>query len=80
MDKLDFEKAYDLVTIGMRLAYMDGAGIISIDPTVFGEEELTDFALELSKGFPDYMESDPEGSWDEYIETKIIEKYGMNMG
>ena len=75
---MEFEKAYDLMTIGMRLAYMDSAGIISLDTTVFGEEELTEFALELSKGFSDYVEGDTYGNWDEYIETKIIERYGRN--
>jgi len=73
---IEFDKAYDVLTVGMRLAYMDSAGIISLDTTIPGEEELTAFALELSNGFEEYHSNDPDVNWDEYIETKIIEEYG----
>ena len=75
-----FTKAYDLVTIGMRLAYLSMAGHIEIDTTVYGEEELTEFALTLSDGWDAYVDEHEANeemySWDEYIEEAIIKKYG----
>ena len=75
-----FTKAYDLVTIGMRLAYLHSAGHIEIDTTTYGEEELTEFALGLSDGWDAYVDeheaTNEMYSWDEYIEEAIIKKYG----
>lgn len=76
----EFYNAYDLVTIGMRIAYMDSEGLIDIDTTTFGEEDITEFALELSKGWDKYVQKKEEDdtiySWDWYIEEAILAKYG----
>ena len=70
-------EAYDILTIGMRLAYMEGAGMIKIDTTTTGEDSLVDFALNLSKHFPAYQEADEFGNWDTYIESAILNTYGV---
>lgn len=73
---MDFTKAYDLVTIGMRLAYMDMAGYLEIHTTISGEEELTQFAIDLSKKWDTFHKKHEDITWDDYIETAIIKKYG----
>ena len=75
-DTKAFIKAYDLLTTGMRLAYMDCAGLLELDTSIPGEEDLTEFALKLSKNFPAYLDENPCSNWDEYIETRIEKKYG----
>lgn len=70
-----FLKAYDLVTIGMRAAYLESAGHIRLPFGLDGEEELTEFALKLSKGFKKFQEEDEFGNWDDYIENALIEEY-----
>lgn len=73
---MDFIKAYDLVTIGMRLAYLDMAGHLEIHTTTSGEEELTEFAIDLSKKWNAFHKKHEDVTRDEYIEEAIIKKYG----
>ena len=75
-DTIKFQRGYELLTIGMRLAYMDSRGYLELDTSVAGEEELTEFAYELSDGWASYAWENEDANWDDYIETKIIEKYG----
>lgn len=72
----EYSKAYDLVTIGMRIAYMDEMGLLDIDTTTEGEANIVRFAMKLSEGFHKYRDTDEFGCWDTYIEEAILEKYG----
>ena len=75
-----FYEAYDLIDIGMRLAYMHDKGLIDIDTTTFGTEDLTEFALKLRADWDEYVqkqeEEDGQYCWDWYIEDAILNKYG----
>ena len=80
-----FSFAYDILTIGMTINALNNVGEINLDDGIeyghyVNEEDLTDFAIELSEKWDDYaaqkMEAHEDYCWDEYIEEKIIEKYG----
>ena len=66
--------ARDMLSIGMRLAYMHDLGLIEIDTTLPGENSMADFALELLEKY----NPDDDIGWDEYIETAIRLKYGIH--
>lgn len=66
--------ARDMLCVGLRLAYMHDAGLIEIDTTLPGENEMADFALELLEKF----NPDDDIGWDEYVETAIRLKYGIH--
>lgn len=64
-------EAYDFVTIGMRIAYMDCKGLLDLPSGLPGEEEIAAFAVDIRDGYHKY-----EWSWDDYIEREILKKYG----
>ena len=64
-------EATDILSIGMRLAYMHDKDLIDVDTTLDGETGLTHFAIDLASKFHG-------DNWDEYIETAIEKEYGRN--
>ena len=68
-----------IATIGRRAGYMEGIGLIEIDGTVRGEDLFAEFAVEMANA---WLSMDPETmgnlSYDEYIETELLKKYGMD--
>ena len=75
---MKFQRGYELLTIGMRLAYLDDRGFLNLDTSVVGEENLTEFAYKLSDGWASYSWVHEDANWDDYIEEAIISKYGRN--
>ena len=67
---------YDHVVIGMRIAYLDDRGFLEIPTGIDGEEEITTFASRLSRLFNQLTEQGEDLNWDDFIEEKIIERYG----
>ena len=62
-----------LVTFGVRAGQMDGMGVISLPGTSYGEDEVAAFAVTV---VDEYIQNDPDVSFDEHIETALEEKYG----
>lgn len=64
-----------LVTFGTRAAYMDCAGEIRLPSFSAGEDEIADFAVEIVDRYL-ARPIDDDTSYDEYIETALMERYG----
>lgn len=63
-----------LVTAGTRAAYMDYEETIVLPGGVVGESEIAEFIV----GVVDYYINNDTGTYfDDYIERKLIEKYGI---
>lgn len=68
-------KIYDhlLVTLGCRAGVMDMRGDIDLPIGTYGEDDLAEFA---ARTVDDYMTTDGDTPFDEYIETALLAKYG----
>ena len=62
-----------LVTFGSRAGYMDSSGIINLPEGSHGEDILADYAVGVVER---YMTKCDDISFDEYIETALMEKFG----
>ena len=72
----DSKKVHDLVVIGMRIAYLDDRGFLELDTSIAGEDYIVAFAVRLSRLYHQLTERGEEINWDDFIEEKIIERYG----
>lgn len=73
---MKFQRGYEILTIGMRIAYLDDRGFLNLDPSIVSEEDMTEFAYKLSDGWAAYAWENEDANWDDYIEESIIKKYG----
>ena len=62
-----------LVTAGARAAYMDCKSSIDIPGGLEGEDELANF---VTTAVDTYLENGDDTPFDEYIESKLMAKYG----
>lgn len=62
-----------LVTAGARAAYMDCKGAIDIPGGLEEEDELANFVTTV---VDTYIENGDDTPFDEYIESKLAEKWG----
>ena len=63
-----------LVTMGARAAYMHYAGSINLPSGYRGEDRLAAFVTETVDR---YIDDDLDIPFDEYIETALIEVFGL---
>ena len=62
-----------LITAGSRAGFMNAAGFIDIPPGIDAEDELAEYILDIVH---EYASADQPESFDEFIERKILIKYG----
>lgn len=62
-----------LVTTGARAGYMDSMNCISVGGNVYDEEILAKFAVGV---MDEYLATDNDTPFDEFIENDLIERYG----
>lgn len=72
-DSREYGIAYDAMTIGMMLAHMSNVGEIDIDYMTYGDDELTDFAMEVSEAWE--KNDDEYDCWDWFVEDAILKKF-----
>ena len=64
-----------LVTMGARAGSMEVLEYIALPEGSAGEDELAAFVCEV---VTEYLKSDGEVSFDEFIEVALTNKYGRN--
>ena len=64
-----------LVTMGARAGSMECLGYITLPAGAAGEDKLAAFVCET---VTDYLNSDGDVGFDEYIETALTKKYGRD--
>lgn len=66
-----------LVTIASRAAYMDISGDITLPTGSYGEDKLTDFAVEIADKWINHQEECGD-VFDLYIEEELVNKFGKS--
>ena len=65
-----------LVTMACRAAYMDNNGVICLPSGSYGEDMIAEFVSEMVDRYIELSSSENDISFDGYIETSLITRFG----